>query len=144
MLLRTSAVTVGIALTFSLAARADPVNIVTSGFYSMAFDEISDFRFLGTGFDIEGMANGGSRPVFACRPCRVVTALDASDNFDSEVDLGVPAIFGVRSFPVAFYNGGMVFDTGRVIVPDVPMPPLGGGFHQKTLLVPLVASGFLV
>jgi hypothetical protein len=51
----------GLALTVSSAARADPVNIVTSGFYSVVWDEESDFRFLGTGFEVIGLPNSSER-----------------------------------------------------------------------------------
>lgn len=144
MVVRTSMVAVSVALTFAPAARADPVHLVTGGFYSIAFDEDSDFRFFGVGLDLEGMAGSGSRPIFACRPCAAGTSLDASDNFDSEVDLGLPAVFAGRSFPVAFYSGGMAFEAGRVIAPDLPQPAPGSGFTETTLRVPFTASGSLI
>jgi len=43
MLLRRCALAVGVALTFSPAAQAGPVNIITSGFYSLAFGGIGTF-----------------------------------------------------------------------------------------------------
>jgi len=145
MMFRRCSLVVGVVLTFSPAAQADPVNIITSGFYSLAFDEDVDFRFIGTDFEIVGMAGdlASVQPLFTCRPCEAGTSIDLSGHFASELDLEIGGILDGRSFPLVFYNGGMAFHTGHVIVPELPPPPPDGGFTQTTLHVPFVASGFL-
>jgi hypothetical protein len=142
MLLKTTALAMGIALSVSSAARADPVNIVTSGFYSVVWDEESDFRFLGTGFEVIGLPNSGSRPLFRCHPCEVGTSLDLSDNFDSVQNVHTPAIFDGRSHSAVFYTGSMVFRAGSVLAPFLPDSGPAAGV-QATLRAPFVASGFL-
>jgi hypothetical protein len=124
------------------AAQADPVNIITSGFYSLAFGRDLDFRFVGTDFAMEGLASGDVDPLFTCRPCASGTSLDISTNMDGIAD--VPVDFSVmlegRSFPkgTVFLNGGMAFRAGRVTAPDPP--PLDDVAMRS---VPFGASGFL-
>jgi hypothetical protein len=147
MLLRRCALAVVVVLTFSPAAQADPVNIITSGFYSLVFGTDIDFRFVGTDFVMEGLASGDVDPLFACHPCASGTSLDISTNMDGIVD--VPVDFSVmlegRSFPkgTVFLNGGMAFHTAPVIAPDLPPPTPEGRFPRASRSVPFVASGFL-
>ena len=143
MLLRRSALAVGVVLTCSPAAQADPVNIITSGFYSLRFGSDLDVRFLGTDFAIEGLASGDVDPLFACRPCASGTSLDIRTHMDGM--LATAFDFSVmlegRSFPAdtVFLNGDMAFRAGRVTAPDPP--PLDGETMADP--VPFVASGFL-
>jgi hypothetical protein len=147
MLLRRCALAVSVGVMFSPAAQADPVNLITGGFYSLAFGRDLDFRFVGTDFAMEGLASGDVNPLFACRPCASGTSLDISTNMDGIAD--VPVHFSVmlegRSFPegTVFLNGGMAFHTAPVIAPDMPPPTPEGGFTRASLSVPFVASGFL-
>jgi hypothetical protein len=93
MLLRRCALAVSVGVMFSPAAQADPVNLITGGFYSLAFGRDLDFRFVGTDFAMEGLASGDVNPLFACRPCASGTSLDISTNMDGIAD--VPVHFSV-------------------------------------------------
>jgi hypothetical protein len=142
MLLRRCALAVGVVLTFSPAAQADPVNIITSGFYSLGFGRDLDFRFFGTDFHFVGLASGDVQPLFECHPCASGTSLDLTTNLDGILDLGFPplAFLDGRTFPpnTPFFNGSMAFHAGRVTAPDLPPP-----FDVTMRSVPFVASGFL-
>lgn len=139
---KTSALGVGLVLTFSPPALADPVNIVTRGFYAVVWDEDTDFRFAGTGFEVWDSANSGpDNPLFRCHPCLPGTVLDLSTNFqvpeNIQGDSTFPAVFDRRSYPEVFFTGAFDFPAGSVFVPDVPT--LG----RAAVSVPFVAWGYL-
>jgi hypothetical protein len=136
MMPRTLALTIAAVLTFSPLALADPVRIVTSGFYSVVWDEDSEFRFNGTGFELHGLANAGeNNPLFRCHPCAAGTSLNLSTDFRTdrpETDL---AIFEGVFYPEAYFTGSTTIRAGSVIVPEVA--------DRAVLSVPFTASGFL-
>ena len=144
MTVRTCALTIGAVLTLSPAVLADPVSIVTSGFYAVVWDEDSDFRLVGVGFELQGLANSGdNNPLFHCHPCAGGTSLDLSTNFDANRNETFPAVFDGRSYAQVFYIGDMAFQAGSVIAPDLPTPGPGDAAPRADVNAPFVASGFL-
>jgi hypothetical protein len=83
MMPKTFALTIAAVRTFSPVALADPVRIVTSGFYNVVWDEEPDFLFVGAGFDLGRMADADrtANPLFRCHPCPPGTSLDLSTDF---------------------------------------------------------------
>jgi len=137
MMPRTFALTIAAVLTFSPVALADPVRIVTSGFYTVIWDEESDFRFVGTGFELRGLANdpGRTNPLFRCHPCPPGTSLGLSTDFRTDRDERHSAIFEGLFYPEVYYTGSTTIRAGSVIVPDLA--------DRAVLSAPFTASGFL-
>jgi len=137
MMPRTFALTIAAVLTFSPVALADPVRIVTSGFYTVIWDEESDFRFIGTGFELRGVANdpGRTNPLFRCYPCAAGTSLGLSTDFTGSSYTEDSAIFEGLFYPDVYYTGSMTIRAGSVIVPDLA--------DRAVLSAPFTASGFL-
>jgi hypothetical protein len=137
MMPRTFALTIAAVLTFSPVALADPVRIVTNGFYTVIWDEESDFRFVGTGFELRGLANSGeNNPLFRCHPCPPGTSLGLSTDFRTDRHERHSAIFEGLFYPEVYYTGSTTIRAGSVIV----VPDLA---DRGVLSAPFTASGFL-
>jgi len=142
-MVRTFVLAIVATLIVSAPAVGDPVNVVTSGFYTITWDEESDLRLIGAGFDLVALPDSGSRPLFQCHPCASGTRLDLSDAFLGLQQVLLPAVFDGLFFPGAFYQGSMSFQSGSVIVPDLEIPAPGDPASRAERRTPFVATGVL-
>ena len=142
--MRISAAVGLIVLSLTLAPRsyADPV-VVSSGFYTITWDEESDLRLIGAGFDLVALTQGGGQPLFACHPCASGTSLSLTDTFRGVQEVLLPGIFNDRSHSGLFYTGGMSFTAGTITVPALPPSSVGDPASRADVRMSFVASGVL-
>ena len=121
----------------SSSAVADPVRVVTLGFFGSGGD---DTGFFATGSDFSvstGALPSGAEPVVTCSPCTPGTSL----NLSSAVTIGDwgagSATIDGQSWSTVYYSGALVFDAGSVIVPDVQPQPAG---LEETAIVPAFSN----
>jgi len=142
-MVRTLVLAIVATLSLSASAAGDPVSVVTGGSYTITWDEESDLRLQGSGFDLVALPNGGGQPLFQCHPCVSGTRLDLSDTILGVQEVLLPAVFNGESFPGVFYKGSLSFRAGTVIVPDLETPAPGDPASRAELRTPFVASGVL-
>lgn len=120
---RTACVLVALLLNSSTAS-ADPIRIVTSGFFGSGGDD-TGFWVEGLGFYLQtGALPPATGPVVMCEPCTPGTSLNLSSNVTvGNWGAGTATIDG-QFWSDVYYSGTLTFSAGSVVVPDVsPQPP---------------------
>ena len=110
----------------SSTATADPVRVVTSGFYDVTWGEEFSLSLAGNGFEIVGDAATRDMPLFRCHPCEPGSSIDLGATFTGDWFNTVTATVDGTSFGTVYLAGEMRFSSGSVLVPNIPEPdPLG-------------------
>ena len=116
----------------STAASADPVRVVTDGFFGSGGDD-TGLWVVGSNFDLATGARPGASPVVTCDPCTPGAEIDLSATVSIR-DWGPgSATLDGRTYATVYYGGSLVFSAGSVIVPGVPPQPAG---LDETAIVP--------
>jgi hypothetical protein len=113
---RGACLALGIVLSGNLAF-AEPVRVVRFGdVYTGNYD--TGFNLSGT--DYSFMVSQWLDPIVNCAPCTPGAVLDLSTTLAvRDWDAGRATVDG-RTYDSVYYNGSFNFDTGSVIVPDMP------------------------
>ena len=138
----------GIALAALLlacsTATADPVRVVTSGFYGVTWGEESALSVSGNGFDIGGDAATRDMPLFRCHPCEPGSSIDLGATFTGNWFNTVTATVDGTSFGAVYLAGEMRFSSGSVIVPNIPKPDPLGAAPEASLSLPFLFAAQLM
>lgn len=127
---RAACLALGVILS-STAASADPVRVITSGFFGSGGDD-TGLWVVGSSFDLSTGARPGADPVVTCEPCTPGTELNLSSTVSiRDWGPGHATVDGL-TYGTVYYGGLLVFNAGSVTVPDVPPQP--GGLDETVIV----------